>query len=69
MTIDTVSGLETKVAAAADSEPRQAFDEFMSAFEAFKDANDERLRDMERRMSADTVTAEKVDRSIARSTT
>ena len=46
------TGLETKV----------AFGDFMQAFEAFKDANDERLAQIEQRMSADVVTADKVDR-------
>jgi HK97 family phage major capsid protein len=46
------TGLETKV----------AFGDMMQAFEAFKDANDERLEQIEKRMSADVVTAEKVDR-------
>jgi len=45
-------GLETKV----------AFGDMMQAFEAFKDANDERLAQIEARMSADVVTSEKVDR-------
>jgi HK97 family phage major capsid protein len=45
-------GLETKV----------AFGDMMQAFEAFKDANDERLAQIEARMSADVVTTEKVDR-------
>jgi len=39
-----------------------AFDGFMRAFEAFKDANDERLGQLERRMAADVVTTDKVDR-------
>lgn len=39
-----------------------AFDEFMGAFDAFKDANDERLGQIEKRMSADVITSEKVDR-------
>jgi HK97 family phage major capsid protein len=39
-----------------------AFDGFMRAFEAFKDANDERLGQLERRLSADVVTTDKVDR-------
>jgi HK97 family phage major capsid protein len=39
-----------------------AFDDFMSAFEGFKEANDERLNQLEKRMSADVVTVEKVDR-------
>lgn len=46
------SGLETKV----------AFGDFMQAFAAFKDANDERLSQIEARLSADVVTSEKVDR-------
>ncbi len=46
------NGLETKV----------AFGDFMQAFEAFKDANDERLADIEKRMSADVVTVDKVER-------
>jgi HK97 family phage major capsid protein len=46
------NGLETKV----------AFGDFMQAFEAFKEANDERLSQIEGRMSADVVTTEKVDR-------
>ncbi len=46
------NGLETKV----------AFGDFMQAFEAFKDANDERLGQIESRMSADVVTSDKVER-------
>jgi len=46
------TGLETKV----------AFGDFMEAFEAFKDANDERLAQIEKRMGEDAVTAEKVER-------
>ncbi len=46
------TGLETKV----------AFGDFMEAFEAFKDANDERLAQIEKRMGEDVVTAEKVER-------
>ena len=40
----------------------QAFGEFMSAFEAFKDSNDVRLAEMETRLGADVITSEKVDR-------
>ncbi len=55
---------ETK---AADDGPTSldvvnAFDEFMTAFEAFKEANDQRLDDIERRISADVVSDEKVAR-------
>ena len=46
------TGLETKV----------AFGDFMQAFEAFKDANDERLAQIEKRMGEDAVTADKVER-------
>ncbi|HRX34922.1 MAG TPA: phage major capsid protein [Aestuariivirga sp.] len=46
------NGLETKV----------AFGDFMEAFEAFKEANDDRLAQIETRMSADVVTIDKVDR-------
>ena len=52
--------LETKSASADDLGP--AFDGFMRAFEAFKEANDERLGQIERRMSADVVTTERVER-------
>lgn len=40
----------------------EAFDDFMRAFEAFKETNDERLSELERRMSADALTLEKLDR-------
>jgi HK97 family phage major capsid protein len=49
---------ETK---AATPEIKDAFDDFLRAFEAFKDANDERLAALERR-SADVLTEEKVAR-------
>jgi HK97 family phage major capsid protein len=37
-------------------------DDVMQAFEAFKDANDDRLAQIEKRMSADVISSEKVDR-------
>ncbi len=49
---------ETK---AATPEIRDAFDDFLRAFESFRGANDERLAALERR-SADVVADEKVDR-------
>jgi HK97 family phage major capsid protein len=49
--------LETKVATATNS-----YDDVLIAFESFKDANDERLDQIEKRMSADVITVEKVDR-------
>ncbi|MFT3672696.1 phage major capsid protein [Aestuariivirga sp.] len=54
--MDFPTPLETKVAAAA------THDDVLVAFEAFKEANDERLAQIEKRMSADVVTAEKVER-------
>ncbi|MEO3998558.1 phage major capsid protein [Mesorhizobium sp. CAU 1732] len=39
-----------------------SFDEFMTTFTDFREANDQRLAQMERRMSADVITTEKVDR-------
>jgi HK97 family phage major capsid protein len=51
--------LETK--AAETREIKEAFEDFLRAFESFKEANDERLTQVERR-STDAVTEEKVDR-------
>ncbi len=51
---------ETKSATA--HELNDAFGEFMTSFEAFKDANDERLGQIETRMGADVITSDKVDR-------
>ncbi|MDR6952716.1 HK97 family phage major capsid protein [Ancylobacter sp. 3268] len=52
-------GLEVK--SAGGPEVSAAFEEFMGAFEAFKDANDQRLGELERR-GVDAVTADKVER-------
>lgn len=52
-----MDNLETKVASATVDHY-----DVMGAFEAFKEANDERLEQIEKRMSADVVTSEKVDR-------
>ncbi len=49
--------LETKVA-----QPATDYTDVLVAFEAFKDANDDRLAQIEKRQSADVVTVEKVDR-------
>ncbi|MCC0016632.1 MAG: phage major capsid protein [Rhodobiaceae bacterium] len=51
----------------ADSAPSsldvvEAFDDFMQAFEAFKETNDERLAQIESRVGADVVTTEKMER-------
>jgi HK97 family phage major capsid protein len=44
----------------------EAFGEFMTTFEAFKDANDEKLAQLEKRLGVDVVTSDKVER-ISRS--
>jgi HK97 family phage major capsid protein len=49
---------ETKVAQHGDV----SHDDVMQAFEAFKHANDDRLLQIEKRMSADVITSDKVDR-------
>jgi HK97 family phage major capsid protein len=49
--------LETKVAGEG-----AAYDGMMRAFEAFKEANDERLGEIEKRMSVDVITTDKVER-------
>ena len=59
MNFETKS-LETKDAANG-LEIKEAFDDFLRAFEAFKESNDERLTQIERK-STDVVTDEKVDR-------
>ncbi|WP_428977711.1 phage major capsid protein [Rhodoligotrophos defluvii] len=53
---------ETKVAIPPSADIAAAFNGFMQAFESFKEANDERLAQLERRMTADAVTSEKVQR-------
>jgi len=52
--------LESK-ALNANAEVKQAFEDFLRGFEAFKQSNDERLAGIERR-SADVLAEEKVDR-------
>ena len=47
---------------AIDSDVGAAFDDFMRAFEAFKETNDDRLGQIERRMAADVVTTDKLSR-------
>ncbi len=45
-----------------DGDVRSAMDEFLGVFENFKDANDERLAELEKRGNEDVVLSEKVDR-------
>ncbi len=54
--------IEIKSGGGAGEDVAAAFDEFMRAFEAFKDTNDERLSLIEKRVSADVLTTEKLDR-------
>lgn len=55
--------IETKAAGeASGTDVALAFDDFMQAFEAFKETNDERLAQIENRISTDVVTSEKLDR-------
>lgn len=53
---------ETKSLRPDAHEVREAMDEFLGAFEAFKEANDERLAEIEKKLTADVVTEEKVER-------
>ncbi|MEM0899591.1 MAG: phage major capsid protein [Pseudomonadota bacterium] len=53
-----------KVAVATSREAQtvaEAFDDFMGAFESFKSANDQRLREIEANVTADPLTSAKVD--------
>lgn len=60
------SALETKSmetkALAHDSEIKSAFNEFMGAFSAFKEANDERLLKIEKHVGNDVLITEKIER-------
>lgn len=47
---------------ATGNEVASAFDEFMRAFEGYKETNDRRLSEMETRVGEDVVTTEKMDR-------
>ncbi|TDR88953.1 HK97 family phage major capsid protein [Enterovirga rhinocerotis] len=53
---------ETKNAPSASAEVAQAFDEFARTFDAFREANDERLAQIETRLAPDVVTEEKLAR-------
>ncbi len=53
--------LETKDVR-VNPEVANAFSEFMGAFEAFRETNDERLKEIETRMASDVVTRDKLER-------
>ena len=55
-----MSEIETR--AASTSEMADAYEDFMRAFEAFKETNDERLEQIESKMSGDVITRDKLDR-------
>ncbi|PKQ08172.1 MAG: phage major capsid protein [Alphaproteobacteria bacterium HGW-Alphaproteobacteria-11] len=62
---------ERKSADATGAEMREAMDELLTSFEAFKEANDERLGEIERKVAADPLTDEKlarIDRALDRQT-
>lgn len=64
MNTQSAAAPETKAAGEGASvlELKEAFEDFQSSFEAFRDANDERVGEVERKLSADVVTEEKVTR-------
>lgn len=49
-----------------DVETREALSELLCAFEQFKQANDERLEEVEKKQVADVLIEDKVDRINAR---
>jgi len=53
---------EAKAATGNAQDVAECFDEFMEAFEAFKETNDERLAQVENQVSEDVVTVEKMNR-------
>lgn len=62
MICGSIAAPERKSADAGAGEIADAFDDFMRSFGDFKEANDDRLRQIERRLSADAVTVEKMQR-------
>jgi HK97 family phage major capsid protein len=57
-----MTGAPPETKSADSGEVAEAFDDFMRAFDAFKQTNDERLGQIERKLSADVVTTEKLGR-------
>jgi HK97 family phage major capsid protein len=58
----SLDALEFKAEGVCPTPAAFAFDEFLRDFQAFKDANDERLAQIERSSSADVITSEKLER-------
>ncbi|KQV32613.1 capsid protein [Rhizobium sp. Root1203] len=59
---DMHTALKTAPEIKAAPEMTAAFDEFMEAFEAFKETNDRRLGEIEEKLTSDVVTRDKMDR-------
>ncbi|KAB2777236.1 MULTISPECIES: phage major capsid protein [Brucella] len=57
-----IKSVETKALGHNDGDVSEAFDEFMTAFSAFREANDERLKKVEKGADADVLLRDKVDR-------
>lgn len=62
MTRETTETYETKAGPVNEAEITAAMDDFMQAFTEFRATNDERLHEIERKMSADILTEEKLTR-------
>jgi HK97 family phage major capsid protein len=54
--------IETKSASGDYLDLKDAFGDFMTTFESFKESNDEKLAELEGRLGADVLTTEKVER-------
>ncbi len=54
--------LETKSMSGDHLDLKDAFGEFMSTFEAFRESNDQKLAEMDQRLGADVLATEKVER-------
>ncbi|HTV69991.1 MAG TPA: phage major capsid protein [Rhizobiaceae bacterium] len=59
MTLENLNAAPEQKSAA---DMQDAFDDFMQSFESFKESNDDRLKQIEKKMTADVLTTEKVDR-------
>jgi HK97 family phage major capsid protein len=62
MNLELQAAPEKKGAETTTLELKDAFEDFLLAFEAFKGANDDRLGEIERKLTADILTEEKVAR-------
>lgn len=58
---EPVHEIKASLATPSARETREAFNSFMSAFDAFKDANDERLAQIENKLTYDPLSEQKVD--------